>query len=474
MQKILYPIYIAYLILIISLVFFDRKKPMVRFSWILALIFIPGIGLLLYLFIGSDRFLDYRKEKIRRRRGAILVELEQVANNNCGPKPVSSKAQLFHQNYCGSILTTDNEVELYTKGKDKYERLFQDLQEAKDHIHIQYFAFERDFIGKKLINILIEKVNQGVEVKLMYDSIGCLLTFIYPLLHKLKKAGGQVSTIRPHALDVNYRNHRKIVVIDGKVGYTGGMNIGSKYQDGVRNLVWRDTHIRIVGSAVKYLQQVFLFDWITSIKKPDIGLRYELCHYFPKIFATGKTDVQVVANGLYDKYKQQDIIKLSYFNLMSRANKRVWIQTPYFAPSSLIMQTLKTLAALGVDVRIMTSSSYAFGGFFHRSIGNYFLRHLMECSDVKVYKYNGIMHAKTMLVDDQGLCIGSVNLNTRSLERDDELYVYSESKELIEQYEKVFLKDFKNSTELDYVKFKKPPILVRAVESAMSFFSPLS
>lgn len=474
MQHIYYLAYITYLLIINFLIFFDRKKPTQKFSWILLLVFLPVVGLLLYLFLGSDSFLEYRKEKTRKRRGDVLTTLEHVVKKRV-PKEAKndlSKAQLFHQKYGDSHCTTDNNVEIFTNGAAKYRRLFQELRAAKDHIHVEYFTIHNDRVGKELIDILVEKAEQNVEVKLLYDSVGCLATGAYPLFSKLRKAGGKISTIRPHALDINYRNHRKIVVIDGKIGYAGGMNMGEKYKYGVGNKPWRDTHLRLTGSAVYYLQQVFIFDWLTTTRGPNTGLRHMISHYFPEPDDQGNLEVQVVANGLYDKYKSDDLILLSYFNIISRATKRVWIQTPYFAPSDVVLQTLRTLASLGVDVRIMTSASYVFGDFFHRSITNYFLRYLID-SGVKVFKYDGIMHAKTMLVDDS-LCIGSVNLNARSLARDDEVYIYSESRQLIDYYEEVFSTDLKHCVELDYAKFRHQHLAARAMESVMSFFSPLS
>jgi cardiolipin synthase A/B len=477
MQNIYYPIYIVYLLLIISLIFFDRKKPVQRFSWILVLVLVPIVGLLLYLFIGSDSFLKYRKRKILKKHGDTLSTLKNIVNhkNKCNNIDANSASKIntFLQEHCGSVLTANNSVEIFTNGSAKYDQLFKELKEAKDNIHVQYFSINNDEIGQELINILIEKVQAGVEVKLLYDSVGCLISLAYPLLRRLKKSGCKVSNIRPHALDINYRNHRKIVIIDGKTGYTGGMNIGANYKYGVKNKPWRDTHLRITGSAVHCLQQIFLSDWVTATKGTGIGLRNEISHYFPDPESEGILSTQIVANGLYNNCKNDDIINLSYFYLISRARRRVWIQTPYFVPSEIILQTLKALASIGVDVRIMTSSSFASASLFHSSITNYFLGYLVN-SGVKVFKYDGIIHAKTMLIDDDALCIGTVNLNARSLERDDELYAYFESPEFLAEYEAIFNNDLKHCKEMDYIKFQNQPLATRAVESAMSFFSSLT
>ena len=473
MRHIHYLIYICYLFLIIFLIFFDRKKPMQRFGWILVLTFLPGVGLLLYWFIGSDNLLAYRRRKIRKRHGDVFHELEEIVDETDRSfETPPSKGIEFHQKYCGSIFTDDNNVEIYTTGGPKFEQLFRDLEAAEDHIHVQYFTIHNDGIGRKLIDTLIEKVNQGVEVKLLYDGFGCLPTFILPVLRKLRKAGGSVLSIRPYVRTINYRNHRKVVIIDGKIGYLGGMNIGDQYKYGVKGKHWRDTHVRVTGSVVHDLQKVFLSDWTASTRRTDIGLRHELRHYFPVPNTTGNLGAQIVASGLYNN-DNEEIMNLSYFNLISHTKKRVWIQTPYFRPSEIMINTLKTLATLGVDVRIMISLFYASGGLFHRSTNNYFLRHIVG-SGVKVFGYTNIMHAKTMLIDDHALCIGTVNLNSRSLEIDDEIYAYFESKTLATEYEQVFNRDLKHCIELDHAKFKNQNLLSRAAESVMSFLSPFS
>lgn len=473
-MSIYFPLYTVYLLVIISLIFFSRKKPVQRFSWIMVLVLIPVIGLLLYLFLGSDTLAKYRKKRIETRHGETLSTLEEMVNlSGCNSSQSGVSAHAFLERYCGSCVTNDNAVTVFTDGAAKYDRLFNELRAAKDNIHVQYFSISNDAIGKELIDILAEKVRAGVEVKLLYDQIGCLFTAVWPLLRKLKQVGAKVISIRPHALDLNYRNHRKIVVIDGLIGYTGGMNIGKKYRDGNRGRPWRDTHLRITGSAVLYLQKVFLADWFTAARGSGMGLRNDLSHYFPAPEQKASCSAQIIANGLYNKYDGNDIINFSYFYLLSRAKSRIWIQTPYFAPSDIILQTLKGLASAGVDVRIMTSSSYAFGGLFHSSITNFYLRYLVD-SGVKVYKYNGILHAKTMLLDDDAVCIGTVNLNSRSLSRDDEIYGYFSSPAFVAQYDSIFANDFANSLELDYEKFRHQPLPSRAFESVMSFFSSVS
>lgn len=474
MRQILFLLYIGYLLFVIFAIFFSRKKPTQRFSWILVLVFLPVVGLVVYSVMGSETYWDYKRRKIRERHRAVFLELDSVTrrwHNRSGA--ALSPTQEFNYRWCGSFVTEDNAVEVFTNGRPKFERLFADLRGAEDHIHVQYFTIHNDAIGKELISILKEKARQGVEVKLLYDSFGCGFTFVRPLFRELKEAGGMVQGIRPWARTLNYRNHRKLVIVDGRIGYLGGMNVGEHYAEGVGGMEFRDTHVRLTGGVVRDLQQIFISDWVASASKGDLGFRHRLQHYFPEGEANGHLPAQIVASGLYNKYSGQDVINLSYFNLISGARSRLWIQTPYFAPSEPILQCLKTLALRGVDVRIMTSAYYTFGGLFHHNIKNYFFRQLVDAG-VRVFRYEGILHAKTMLIDDEQLCIGTVNLNVRSLERDDEVFIYFESREQNELYSSIFTEDLKHSTELDYARFKKQTLLSRALESVVSLFSPLS
>lgn len=473
MRQILFLLYIAYLLFVIVLIFFSRKKPMQRVSWILVLIFVPVVGVVFYLLVGSESYWDYKREKIRRRHRYLFNELDQIIRNLKSELSSPSSIQEFHIKCCGSRISSNNDVEIFTNGTPKFVSLFQDLREAKDHIHVQYFTIHNDAIGQELISILKEKSKQGVEVKLLYDSFGCLTTWVRPLFWELKDAGGKVRGIRPYARALNYRNHRKLVIIDGKIGYLGGMNAGEHYANGVKGMEWRDTHLRVVGESVYDLQYIFISDWIASSQRKPLGFGKKLRYYFPKTLVVADLQTQIVASGLYDKHMHQNVINLSYFGLINSAKSRLWIQTPYFSPTEPILQSLKVLALNGVDVRIMTSAYYAFGGLFHHNIKNYYFRQLID-SGVRVFRYKGILHSKVMLIDQDKVVIGTVNLNVRSLERDDELYAFFQSSKLNEEHGKELEMDFARSVELDYVKFQKQTLLSRALESIVSLFSPFS
>lgn len=462
MADIYYFLYIGYLLLTVMLIMFSKKKSSLRFSWVLMVLLVPVVGLILYFIMGSSSVLNLRKARIRQKHGSTLKALEDQAG--CS----SPGGDSFLYNYCGSPLTTDNDVTLFIDATSKYQSLFSQLRQANDSIHLQYFSIAGGEVWQELKGILLERARSGVEVKFMYDSIGCLFSFGQLQIRQLRAEGVQVAAIRPNTLEINHRNHRKIVVIDGQIAYTGGMNIGDVYRDGVGDKPWRDTHLRIVGSAVHQFQRIFLIDWLISAR--EVGLRKELSHYFPAPPGRDGLAMQIVANDLHDKFADNDVINFSYFHLISRARKRVWIQTPYFAPTDIILESLIGLARAGIDVRIMTSSSFASGGLFHATITNYFLRYLAD-SGVKVYKYKGILHAKTMVVDDSTACIGSVNLNSRSLRKDDEVYAHFTCQDFVHQCQAIFKQDLRHCVELDYSEFQRQSLSSRALESAMSLFS---
>lgn len=477
MHHAYYILYIVYLLVILSLVFLDRKGPAQRLSWILLLVFLPGLGLLLYSVFGSDLYPRYRQWKLARRHGISLKRLDAMVRPEAvrdwpGDEP-SSHLRRFHQGYCQSPFSADNAAEIFTAGHSKYRRLFEDLRAARKHIHVLYFAIHNDAIGKELTSILAEKAREGLEVRVLYDTVGGLSNprsfFAGPLYRELRRAGGEVARIRPFPLDLNYRNHRKLAVIDGQIAYTGGMNIGDKYSD----TRWRDTQVRITGRAVHQLQRVFLADWVTANKRPDSRLSDNLPGYFPHPDCGGSLGIQVIANGLCSEEQRDDKVRLGYLNMISSATERVWIQTPYFVPSDVILQALKAAAARGVDVRIMVPSRYVSATLFHRHIANYYLRSLVG-SGARIYQYqDSYLHAKTMLVDFNRLCIGSVNLNARSLETDDELYVYFESPEFATRYEAIYQDDLRRSAEMDYEGFERQNSVIRAMESILSFLSPI-
>jgi len=471
-----YLMYLTYLGVIFLLIFFERKDPVERFSWILFLVLVPGIGLLLYLIFGSELYSDIRKRRLINRYGKYLDRLQQIKKEDVHKKTNMDRIEKFNYSYCGSHPSSDNCVDILTTGKSKHKHLFEAIKEAKNHIHVLYFSIHNDSTGKQLIDLLCEKSQQGVEVRLLYDTIGAITSrsdiFITSIYKKLQRAGGEVVRVRPFLLDLNYRNHRKLVIIDAKKAYTGGMNVGDVYRHGTDKSPWRDTQIYVRGPAVDDLQQIFLTDWIIAHKKPPSDIVDNLDKYLQKSDEWGNHRMQVIASGMGNDYYNEDKIKLAYFNAICNANERIWIQTSHFSPTDSISQALKTAAAAGVDVRIMLPASYVWGHIIHKSICNYFLRTLIG-NGARIFWYHGCLHAKTMLIDDHTTFIGSANMNLRSLKRDDELNVCINSKDFAVEYERIYRTDMQNCEEMNYEEFQKQGPTTRAFESIVSFLYPM-
>jgi len=455
-------LYLITLLSILSILFIERKKPGEALVWILVLIFIPGFGLILYFFFGATLRFKLRKFWFKYKYEEQYERLKAFCPSEDRFKPGVLR---FHQDFKVSSFTKGNNLEIFTDGNQKYKRLFDDLKKAKSNIHIMYFAIKSDATGRELIRILEEKAAEGVEVRVLYDKLGTIFT-LPSFFWRLKRKGGRVSPIRPFLLDFNFRNHRKIVVIDGKVAYTGGMNIGDKYRGKHRKRKpWRDTHIRLEGKAAHSLQYLFLNDWVLSYRKWE-ELFSDLSSYFPPIKGEGDHAVQVVTSGPGDNHP----IKLGYLKMLSYGRKSLLLQTPYVIPDETILTSLQVAAASGMEVKLMVPSIP--GNWFLKHTTNYYLDKLVDFG-VRVFLYPGYIHAKTLLVDGELACIGSVNLDIRSLEINDEIYTVFPQKKSAEEYARVFQKDLEISTELDYEKFKGRGIYAKVIEAVLSFFSPL-
>lgn len=454
---------------IVSIVFIERKKPGEGLVWILILILLPGLGLLIYFTLGSTLRFKLGKLIHQKRYRQEHEALNKIVQSRIHPIPredAYSAMALFHNRYAGGLYSAGNDVEMFLSGQEKYKRLFADLQRAEKSIHIIYFSIHNDETGRELARILSQKAKEGVEVRLMYDGIGCLMT-PRSFFKGLAKAGVRVQKIRPFLLDINYRNHRKIVVIDGTIAYTGGMNIGDKYRGlHKKKTPFRDTHVRLQGDVVASLQHTFFHDWMIANFHLESSVFANLHEYFPPSQGRGNIKAQVVYSGPDD----DENMKMGYLRMIGMARKSLWFQTPYVIPDEVILRALQTAAASGIDVKIMIPSIP--GNWFLKHTTNYYLSRLIEYG-VRVFLYQGYIHAKTMLMDGRGLIIGSVNVDVRSLAINDEVYVYFDEQDFAQGYEDIFIRDLKSCVELDYEAFSRRGLRAQFAESILSFFSPL-
>ena len=470
-------ILVANTIFAIVVVFFERKRPAEMLAWLLVFAFLPVIGFLFYMFFGQKLFNRRKKFKLKQEDDHKLAttimeqhkELAQLREETIDT-PMARDLGLIHMGLvqAAAPLTSGNAVTIFTHGTEKFEQLLQDIGEAKESIHLEYFIWRGNRLGLRLIQALTERAKEGVEVRVILDDWGCKLT-PKRLFGPLIDAGGKVHWFLPVSLawgfNANYRNHRKIVVIDGVIGYTGGMNVGDEYL-GLRPSAspWRDTHIRMVGPATAHLQARFLMDYIFASGK-EVPLR-DRCPS-PNGSRHGTSAVQIVCSGPDSKEQH---VKQSLFKMINSAEESLYLQTPYLVPDESILEALKVSAFSGVDVRVMIPGIFI-NGFVHRVTMAY-AGELLEAG-VRIYEYCGFLHSKSVVTDRRILTIGTTNLDVRSFALNFEVnaLIYDEAKAT--EYYDVFLEDIQSSKELTLEEFNQRGLWPRFAEGVSRLFAPL-
>ncbi len=465
--------------LLIVMVFLEKKKLQTITAWLTVLTFLPVLGFLLYVIFGSGLSLRTRrmikKKSISEHDIISSIEGIQTLENAKldGMSEEEQKLVTLCYNF-GAYPCPGNSVKIFTDGKGKIEALKKDLLAAKKTINIEYYIFAKDKVGKEIMEILCQKAREGVDVKLIYDSIGSRKT-PRRFFKKLKKAGGKVCEffpplfhIRMINLKLNYRNHRKIVVIDGKYGWTGGINIRGDHLGLNKKLSpWRDTHIRIEGSGVYPLQNIFLDDYRYCNNDNTPPIMYLENGYFPSPQICGDALIQVIDSGPDSSIQK---IKEAFVKMIVSAKKRVYIQTPYFIPDDVFFSALRIAIKSGVDVRIMVPKVPD-----KRTVYLATLSYLKEMADigVKIYLYKGFLHSKAIIIDENKVSIGTCNMDNRSfgLNFEDSAVIYS--RKINEEYCKIFDKDIENSMPADKEYFAKKRWLTKMLQAIMRLLSPL-
>ena len=444
----------------------ENRNPVKTIAWCVVLAFMPVIGLLLYILFGMDnrhrRLI--RKEEYDRLKGMTETMQKDDIVSEIPDRHKPLVTMLSKAN--GAYPLSGNNVEIMSDFTTMSDRLVRDIESARYHINILFFKFEDDQVGNKIADALIRKSKEGVQVRLIYDEAGNMMV-PRRFYRRLRKHGIQVRGFIRIFLpilsrDYNSRNHRKVVVIDGRVGYMGGMNIAQRYAEGLKWGIWRDTHMRITGPAVSELQTSFLTDWkFTKGDEPDLAPMYP---YNPPC---GNTLMQIVTGGPMDKW---NVVMQAYMTAIASARHHAYLQSPYFIPPEPIMKVLQNAALSGVDVRVMIPYRGDKGVLPPWASRSYIKEALN--AGIKMYLYRkGYMHAKTMTIDDSLVTIGSTNIDFRGFEQDFEINAFMYDESMARQQRDIFLEDLKDAELIDPLEWDKRPLLDKAKESAARIFS---
>ena len=467
---ILLVIYLAITIGGIVAVLMDNKQPEKTMAWILVLCFMPIVGIIFYSFFGQNT----RKEKVISERSMDLLMkrsmLEFAEQENLHiPRRNRPLMKLFtNQNW--ALPFKDNEVSIFTDGYEFVSTLLYNIGQAQDHIHLDTYIIEDDPLGNLVADALIDKARQGVEVRLLYDDVGCWRVKDR-FFKRMKAAGIQVYAFMPVRFPaftgkVNYRNHRKLCVIDGKVGFIGGMNIALRYVKGTARQTWRDTHLCIRGGAVYAIQRAFLVDWYFVSRTLVTDRRY-----YPPVDKTIDNNclTQIVTSSPVSPWP--DIMQ-GYVRVLLQAHRYVYMESPYFLPTEPVLFAMRTAALSGVDVRLIVPR-HGDAKLVELASRSY-LMEVIEAG-VKVYLYEpGFNHSKILVSDDNLSSCGSTNIDFRSFENNFEANAFFFNEGMALRLKKVFLTDQAQSTLVDDVSyFIKRPFLQRLLESLVRLLSPL-
>ena len=464
--------YTVFVVLTVVAVIADRREPIKTLAWIMVITMFPVGGMVLFLAFGRNH---------RKERTFMHKELfdHKLISKLCGdqlrefPKGVdfdeSDRSLItLTLNNNHAPLTLHNRIEILNNGEECFPRLFEDMRRAEKFLHIEFFGIESGKLFEEMFPILAERVAKGLEVRVIYDSVGGRALRNRDI-KRLKEAGVDVRSFMPVFFTrfsslANYRNHRKIVVIDGKVGYTGGMNIADRYVDGVRGGIWRDVHIRVEGEAVAMMQTVFVADWAFVTE----GETLDNARYFPPSEVEELCPIQIATSGPDSKYAA---IKHSYFAALGKAKRYAYISTPYLLPDDAMLTALRVAALSGVDVRLLIpvrgdNLVVAWAGYSYVDA-------LLEAG-VKVYLYRkGFNHSKFIVIDDELCTIGSANFDYRSFNDDFEVQALIYDNDTSCRMRDVFFDDLKDAEEITAERWAQRSRMSKLMEPVARLLGPL-
>jgi cardiolipin synthase len=457
----------------LSLVFIERKDPTTTWAWLLILMVLPGLGFMIYVMFGqnlSRQKIFKEKIKFDEKKRKNLNHTYKVNNHRHDGGEKFADLRKLNFNHSGVKYTVNNKVKVYVNGEDKFKQLIEDIKNAKKYIHMEYYIFRGDILGRRIIEELTKKAKNGLEVRLLLDSMGSR-KLRKKLLKEYMNAGGKFSLFFPGILPhintrINYRNHRKIVVIDGKYGYVGGFNVGKEYISKDPEVgFWRDTHVRIEGEAVNALNERFLLDWCHASGE-KISDYNKYAEDFKKDL--GDVGIQIVTSGPDHK---EEYIRNAYLKLINNAKKNLYLETPYLVLDSPILESLKISALSGVDVKIIIPGKP--DHIFMKWAASSYVGELLEAG-IKIYSYqNGFIHAKTIVVDSTVMSIGTANMDIRSFKLNFEVNAFIFDDRIAKDGEIQFMKDIKDSEEITKEIYDSRSLSLKIKESLIRLVSPI-
>jgi cardiolipin synthase A/B len=457
----------------------ENRRPQETLAWMLAFFFAPGIGILVYFLFGRNRKAFSKESKLLRQDleasalpvlSPILSRQDEVITRLEGESASRRKLMMLVRRNSHSALTRRNSVKIKQDAAEFYASLIEDMEAARHSIHLQYFIWGADPFTERLKEILAAKARAGIEVRLLYDPVGSLGHLTHAYVRDMRAAGVRMAPTSPlyRLHTISYRNHRKITVIDGAIGYTGGMNIGQEHLDGGKGFAsWRDTQLRIVGEGAAVLQAVFMVDWYNAVRENLFSDAYYPTDPAPP--RDGEVPVQILTSG---PDSQWAAIRQLYAFMIASAQRHVFLQSPFFIPDATIAEALRAAALAGIDVRVMLSARPS-GNRLPNWAGNTYIADIADAG-VRVFLYEkGYLHAKTITIDSETCSIGSANLDIRSFSINYELNTVLYSEKLARELEEDFKQDLGHCTEFDAAAYRKCSAAVRLRDSVARLLSPL-
>ncbi|MCM1056834.1 MAG: cardiolipin synthase [Firmicutes bacterium] len=462
----------------VVIVFFERRDPKSVWAWLLLLLFLPGVGFIFYLLLGGDMHKRkmFRDKELEEDIHHIIrdqkTRLQGSADREKKPDIAGyTDLIMYNMETADAILLEENDIDIFTDGNEKFDALIADMEKAEHFIHLQYYIIRNDVLFQRIAEVLKRKAAEGVTVRILFDGMGCRGTK-RSCWKQLEAAGVHTAEFFPAILGrlqlrINYRNHRKIVVIDNKTAYVGGFNIGREYIGLDEKFgYWRDTHLRIRGTGVMGLQLRFVLDW--DYAAGEHLAQEEEWFREPPVGERDHCDVQIISSGPDNSLQQ---IRDNYIRLITKAKKRICIQTPYFIPDEAVLTALLIAVRSGIEVNLMIPCKPDHP-FVYWATYSYMGQLLNAGANCYIYE-NGFLHSKGIVLDGEVFCYGTANMDIRSFALNFEVNAVVYSAEKAGEMERLFQEDLKHCTQVTRDLYAARKLKLRFKEQVCRLMSPL-